>query len=279
MRRFALLFGIGANLALIGFALAYGAAHWTSASRAMAADESSTRAVWELLSFALLCGAASFATIEALKRILALRGYYQARQARLWLAHRVYDTLRSSKSLDEAAELDDARGQLPWFGEAAWEEMLDAMGVEQDSVTRTFNLPNEQLAALVSSAADLTLNSGQGVHFAAALARMTPDDVYTASRAMRTRARDDDQTYPVAVVAQRIRSGVDQLQISLGERWRRYVQSAALWVAGAYGIALVHGRGFRAVDDGHLVLASVIIGGPLAWVLRDLTAVVERSRR
>lgn len=278
MRRFGFLVGTATNLVLIGLTLAYGIGHWSSAGRA-SMGASPTRAVWELLSFALLCGLATFTTIEAFKRLLGLRGYYQARQTRLWLARRAQDAVWNPERLGDSERVADHLEKAEFLGFHAWIQMLDTMGVEHDSITRTFNLPNEQLAALVSSAADAALSSGRGAAFPAALARVPPQVIEDASHAMRVRSRDSIEPTYAALVTQRVHSGVDQLQISLGGRWRRYVQSAAVWIAGAYGIALAHGRGFRVVDAGHLVLVAVIIGGPLAWVLRDVDAVVERNRR
>src|SRR5207245_1988065 len=42
----------------------------------------------DLVWFSLLCGLASFATIEAVKRLAGVRGLYQRRQTKIWLADR-----------------------------------------------------------------------------------------------------------------------------------------------------------------------------------------------
>src|SRR5689334_3572797 len=80
-----------------------------------------------LLWFALLCGAASFGTIEVLKRLLGLRGVYQRRQASLWLAKRSGDPTNKKP----------------------FDQLLGAMALDKGTDTevwRVFNLPTEQLA-------------------------------------------------------------------------------------------------------------------------------------
>ena len=65
------------------------------------------------------------------------------------------------------------------------------------------------------------------------------------------------------VKSQRLRAALDQLQISIGERWRRYVQGTALWLSGAYGFSLayllnVSGRSVYVID-------ALVIGGFFSW--------------
>lgn len=200
--------------------------------------------VGDVLWFSLLCGVAASATIEVFKRIFQIRGWFQDRATRAWLLE------RSGK--------DEGYAQL-----------LDAMGLSKkeqarrDAVLRVFNLPTEQLAAQVSAAADVALSDRE--RYEQLIAGLTGD-----------RAGADDLARAEAV-GQRVRTGVDQLQISLGERWRRQVQASALWISGAFGILLIEGAGVGA--QARFVLAALLIGGLFAWTLRDLAAVVERSRR
>jgi hypothetical protein len=205
--------------------------------------------VWVMLSVGLLCGATAFATMEILKRVFGLRGRYQQRQTRIWLR-----------------------------GSVAYDQLLDAMGADRASAQHTFNLPMEQLAALVSAAADVALRSGRHQQLVVSLSRLDPEEnpslYWGGDTGDSPEARDAS-----AELAQRVRAGVDQLQISLGERWRRYVQSAVLWIAGAYGIAFFgEGQGLPG-GEGQFVLAAMILGGPVAWILKDLAAVIERARR
>src|SRR5207237_2365537 len=80
-------------------------------------------------------------------------------------------------------------------------------------------------------------------------------------------------------LAGKVRAGVDQLQITLGEGWRRYVQGAALWLSGLYGVALTHAGDLPASAHARYVIAALLVGGVFAWLSRDATAVIERLRR
>ena len=78
--------------------------------------------------------------------------------------------------------------------------------------------------------------------------------------------------------SQRVRSGLDQLQISVGGRWRRYVQGTALWLSGLYGILLVFITRAPSSARPEFIIGALLIGGVLSWVARDVAAVIERWR-
>lgn len=227
--------------------------------------------IGDMLAFALLTGLASYATIEILKRVFALRGRYQLRQTRLWLTKQGHDDDDAFNSLLRTMRLDRGRR----------EEL------------RVFNMPTEQLAAQISTAADLALtrlasarDDKADLPFLVALTGL-PEE------AIRLAADVDTSPPPIAdprryglereaqasELAARVRGGVDQLQISLGERWRGYVQGAALWISGGCGIVLVQGSAVPPGEEARYVLAALIVGGVFAWLARDLAAVVERARR
>jgi hypothetical protein len=146
-------------------------------------------------------------------------------------------------------------------------------------VGRTFNLPTEKLAAQISSAADVAL-AAPG-RYEALLEGLTGRRDLVASEV--TRRAKPSSTDPGELseapyeLAQLIRAGIDQLQISLGERWRRLVQGAALWIAGLYAIGLTAWADSDAKP--RFIVAAVLVGGPFAWLVRDFAAVLERSRR
>jgi len=207
----------------------------------------------DMLWFALLCGLAAFAVIEVLKRVFALRGLYQLEVTRNWLGDH-----------GEPHATDPRAG-------ATW-ELLGAMRwrTQKRDVRRVFNLPTEQLTAQISAAVDRAL-----------LEPSRYPALFTAlAGAPITDTRDEnDEGRAEYLRAQSVRAGVDQLQIVLGESWRRNLQGAALWIAGAFG--LLFGSA-SAVDDGaeaRYVLAAILLGGSIAWIVRDIVAVVERARR
>jgi len=231
----------------------------------------------QLLSFAVLCGLASYATIETLKRVVRVRGHYQRWQTRRWLS----------------------RGSVE---NKAFDQLLSAFGLDRESADslQVFNLPTEQLAAQIGAAADVALAAPRGFKpLILSLTGPLPEKLlkYLGSAADEqplqpteddtSRLPDDDTSLPPTdderaaefQLAQRIRLGVDRLQISLTDQWRRTVQGAALWIAGLYGIGLVHAAGHPEEAEASYVLAALLLGGPIAWIVRDFAALVERARR
>lgn len=57
------------------------------------------------------------------------------------------------------------------------------------------------------------------------------------------------------------------------------VHNAALWISGAYGIAFSRELSFRPTNSGLLIIVAIVVGGALAWILRDISAALERFRR
>jgi hypothetical protein len=241
------------NIALIGFILVFSL---VVAGGRIGFDDSRqvSEQTGDLLSFASLCGLSAFATIEILKRIFGLRGAFQERQTRNWL---------------------EQRYMTDGF---AFHQLLHAIGVAQpDDVRRVFNLATERLAAQISDAADRAL--AEPDDYGALLEALTGKSADHGAPDDKPGGTEADQRRAEFLRSQRVRTGIDQLQISLGERWRLYVQGAALWISGAYGIALIHAS---KVDDGaeaRYVLAALLLGGMIAWIARDVVALVERARR
>jgi hypothetical protein len=244
----------------------------------------------DVLWFALLCGLASLATIEILKRVFGLRGLYQRRQTELWLRGR---TPRNLTSQDPFTELLDAMGVRV----RASDTDSRMAGPASGDRNRVFNLPPTQLAAQVSAAADIALttvqderNAGNDRYMAliSSLIGAVPSSRSKIARPSDSKAAQVRKSNTAAVDseeadefedAQRTRAGIDQLHISLAERWRRYIQGAAVWVSGAYGIALTHAAHLASKSEPHYVLGALLLGGFFAWTIRDVTAVIERLRR
>lgn len=201
--------------------------------------------VQDVLWFSLLCGAASAATIEIAKRLTSIRGRYQERTTINWL---------------EARGLQDP----DLLGEA-----LTRHGRRAD-VLRTFNLPSEQLAGQIAAVLETAV--------LAPSSDSTYEPLLTAfAGAPRPEVTSPDDTKEVEFL-QALRTGVDQLQITLRDSWRRYVQGAAIWISGLCGLGLVYTPHFTPAERARDVLAALVLGGTIAWILRDLTAFVERAR-
>ena len=195
-----------------------------------------------LLWFALLSGLTSFAIIEGLNRVAQTRGRFQRWQTRRWFQERTRKT------------------SLGWV---AFDELLAAWHIGYTESLRIFDLPPEQLAAQISSAVEATLSRG-GADSALLQCFVGRDDA--------TEEQVEFQR------AQRVRLGIDQLQIALADRWRRTVQGAAIWVAGLVGIALAHAIDQPLSTEPSYVLAALLIGGPLAWLVHDFAALIQHAR-
>jgi hypothetical protein len=223
-----------------------------------------TEQVAGIVWFAFATGATSMAVIEAAKRLFGLRGLYQHRQVRMWLIDR---------SPSEPA------------GRNAYQQLLAALGVvapgsgsrellRRHHLRRLFNLPIEQVAGQVRSAADLAIVNPRGYGYLL-VALAGTYDIETGPE-----GSDADAESSVELqLAHAVNSGVDALQIAVGEGWRRYVRSTAVLVSGLLGLALARFADLDPSAIGAYVLAALLLGGFLAWFLRDVTAVVERWRR
>ena len=77
--------------------------------------------------------------------------------------------------------------------------------------------------------------------------------------------------------AQRARTTLDSLQVAVGEHWRRSVQATAVLIAGIAGLLIQLTQ--PSYNRWLFVLAAALIGGPIAWTIRDVTALIERWRR
>jgi hypothetical protein len=246
----------GVNAALILAVLIYVVVRAAGGSGLHLSGGSVSARVRDILWFSFLCGLVSFSTIEAVKRLTNLRGLVQRQHVREWLSERT----------------QDARPEP----DAAFYELLGAMGSpDYEDLRRLFNLPAGRLAAQIGLAGDIAYGRPENYRM---LIRGLTRGIPTLPGTEQAPPYEPN-TELAFEVGQRIRTGVDQLQISLTERWRRYVQGSALWVSGAYGIGLVHAANFPSKNEPRYVLAALVLGGAFAWVARDLAAVLERSRR
>jgi hypothetical protein len=248
---------------------------------------------WSLIGFAIVIGAASTATVQMLKQFFPLRAALQRQWVIEWIGDRcavealwadwlIRQTIPEERSSAEAI----SRAQRT----AAAEELETALlgGFARGDLRRVFDLAVEHLCAQVSSAADLALSQpDQYAELLLALAgpaKLTsidmlspPVDVIDGRIQRRSVKPRNDESF--ALVAEGTRAGIDLLQISVGQRWRRTVRAAAVLLSGlfgAFGALLVN----ESVSTRLLyTLAALVFGGFFAWVIRDLTAIAERLRR
>jgi len=265
-----------------------------------------------LLAVAALTGTASMAIVQVAKNLFNLRGLYQERQIRQWLADRGSDhDYRSFSQLLEGLGLK-AASQVPNKGEAQptpdtgttspqttkWRWPSDA---DRAEVRRFFGLPIEQLTPQIGAVAELASAEGNRLallkslagksgwpkidQFAARTSGPSPTPAagqpaaQTGGQPVAQTGQEDEEVELRLELAHLIRGGLDQLQVSIGERWRHYARATAAWLSGALALIMsyvVHlSPGVRTVS----VLSALILGGFFSWLARDLVAVVERIRR
>lgn len=255
-------------------------------------------------------GLFSCAVLEAMKRLFRIRGLYQQRQARRWFAAQARKQLepKSRRPYDEEfpdfgrrphdEEFLDFRrispsgkspvielagfGLIDLSGKWAVMEVLTVAGVVGSHDVRSslrsrrsfgtilegllvFDLPIEQLTAQVAEAADKALENPK--KYPALTFVLLGDSFEPGSK-----------QEPVAA-ADNIRRHLDLFQISIGQRWRRYISASALALSGLVSLAITatspdYSSGFFITSVG-----AVFIGGFISWVIRDIAAGIERWRR
>jgi hypothetical protein len=223
--------------------------------------------VGDVLGFALFCGVLAAATVEIVKRFSSARASFQLALVRAWLEARRPEFLdRPDSSL---RELFDAMGlrRGPEEGRG-WAEPIGDL----DSV---FALPPDELLAQIATAVDATLaEPGRYEGLLASVLGREPRFEEARDRP----AGEADLRLNLAD-AQRLRAALDNLQTELTQRWRRIIQGFAIWIAGVYGVVASFAGGLSGANQARYLFAALVLGGPIAWIVRDLTAVIERLRR
>ncbi|MGH6741484.1 MAG: hypothetical protein ACREDY_21075 [Bradyrhizobium sp.] len=172
-------------------------------------------------------------------------------------------TIQVAKSQFGLRGLFQRRQLQRWFGDDGFQALREALSLSKKSEISIFDLPIEQLAAQISAAAEFVLTEPDG------------DDLflYALTHPASPGVADDtlSQHY-------RLRAAIDQLQATVGYRWRNYVRSTAMWLSGLYGLAIVESSQVAGFERGLDILASLLVGGFVSWLARDIVAAIERLR-
>jgi hypothetical protein len=263
-----------------------------------------------LLAFALLCSLISFAVVEMGKRLLPVRQFVQERYLLQWWATRaaaaVVPAEESWTELVEALDLRSSGRSI--FGLPI--QLLAAQVSNAADVALTEPSQHPLLYfTLTRSAEDVRVLRNEyespGAATASDPAPAPPpagpektsepggDRELIAKTAEEWREsrlpNPDSKDFPLLKVsagsddsgsfqaAQRARTAIDSLQLAVGERWRRSVQATSVFFAALAGLLIQFAR---PSDSRWLyIMAAALIGGPLAWTIRDLAAAIERWRR
>jgi hypothetical protein len=224
--------------------------------------------VGDLLGFATLCALGSYATVELVKRLTPLRASVNFAVVEEWLQW-LRDEYRRGKP--EKRRIAVERQNLPadWFDVDLTPLLLRALGTR--STRGTFDLPPERLVAQIATAFDVALFQPELYGpLLPAVAGLPP-----AASALPS---DEDTELLGSQEAQQLRLSLDNLQTTLTQVWRGIIQGAVVWIAGAYGVLASFAGGLSATNQARYLLAALILGGPIAWAIRDLTAVLGRLR-
>jgi hypothetical protein len=253
---------------------------------------SATTLLGSFLLFSLAAGAGSMAIIQLAKNILGVRAFYQEYKVKRWLAGR--------------------RGPI---AKPAYDDLIRALGycktpendkspeakLGQSEERALFNLPVEQLAAQISLAADLAVSypseyknllealTGQPVEAATATGIEATNPPGSAGGNLPHSGKSEPSASPSASTVNvptdteirrsyQVRSGMDGLQLYVGQGWRRTVRLNAVLISGLLGVVWVRFLNIYPSLSVAYILSGLILGGFISWFLRDLVAIVERLR-
>lgn len=246
------------------------------------------------VSITLLSGLCAMIAVETLKRLVPIRGAYNRRQTAKWLDRRrdtggaamgqlvramtlhpdVNRTVEVSVQpenkgdpINPNADMDQALG-------TSWASFAPT----GEGVAGAFNLPAEQLSAQLSGAIERAWRTPEEFRalLRAMCPRLTDEDLSRLAERKSHSDRTDDAS---AYLAYDLPSAIDQLQIHLAGRWRQYLQATSWWLAGAFGLVLAVANVVPETNPFTATLVALAFGGFVAWLSRDLAAVVERLRR
>lgn len=208
-----------------------------------------------LVSLAVMSGIASMLLVETFKRLLPIRARFQEHQL---------DRL--------VGALDVKRDRTKASSSRIWPQptTLLVTGVNRmrrrygpgPLIDSPFHLPAEQLVAQLSAEVDIAFER-------------TARSLRNVDASVREEGRGSDE---MRATQQALAVMLDDLQILLTLRWRHYVQATAWWMS-AWVALLACATTTVDVAALHATLLTLAIGGAIAWVARDVTAVVERWRR
>jgi hypothetical protein len=239
----------------------------------------------DLLGFAALTGLLAYATVELVKRMTSLRSSVNFAVVQMWVEERLrvgrrnleheqeiwQRRVRERRVRDRAfAPLPPANPPVDLFEYNLMGLLVSALGTR--ALAETFDLPPERLVAQISTSIDVALfEPSRYASLLWAVAGITP-------RPPDLPANQDTELIG-SREAQVLRLSLDDLQTMLTQRWRGIVQGSAVWIAGLYGVLASFAGGLSGANQARYLLAALVLGGPIAWAVRDVTAVLTRLRR
>jgi hypothetical protein len=213
------------------------------------------------------------ALIQTAKDLFPLRRLFQRGRVRDWLEDGARDAIKFGRTVSGGTAESD----------------LIHLATDDDS-SAFYDLPIEQLCGQLNAAAQLALDYPD-LHFdllAVTASGAAVDDVKALLTPPQLPAKAEDMTPQLQAaktsytdarnrVSHQVQRAIDALQISVGFRWKWYLQIAAFvlsaliagfadWIYGAPPRSLVN------------ILITTLLAGFLAPVARDLMAALQKAR-
>ena len=229
-------------------------------------------------------GALSMAVIQTAKNMFPLRRWFQRSHVEKWLAARAH----ASAAAPEAS-VPQAKTDLVHLGAAG-------------DANAFYSLPIEQLCGQINAATQALLDyparHWELLRCLASqskpedLAAINPPDpaVQTARKALLRKPavtltdnehnQVDDYVAARNRVSHQIQRAVDSLQISVGFRWKFWIQLASIFLSAALaaGALAITGHPLNSSRALCFIVLAAIFSGLLASVIRDLAATIEQIR-
>jgi len=241
---------------------------------------------WILIVILPLIGIAglTMAIIQTAKNMLPLRQWFQRDCVNSWLAARA----RSARSASPAINVEQAKTDLVHLATAGDSGSL-------------YSLPIEQLCGQINAASQVILDypvrywnllrclASQSNPDDLAAVNVDPKTLSHRKELLRRAATDltndehdevDDFVGARNRVSHQIQRAVDALQISIGFRWKFWMQLASIILSAVLAALAVIASG-HSLSSAHaigFIALAAIFSGILAPIVRDLVASIEQVR-
>jgi len=242
---------------------------------------------WILIIILPLIGIAALtmALIQTVKNMLPLRQWFQRDSVNSWLAVRAH----TARSATPAINVEQAKTDLVHLTTAGDSAAL-------------YSLPIEQLCGQINAATQIILDypAHHWDLLRCLASQSNPDDLTITSppnpatqlarrallRKPAVTLTDDEHNQDDDLVAARnrlshqIQRAVDALQISIGFRWKFWMQLASIVLSAVLAALAVIASG-HPLSSGHaicFIILAAIFSGILAPIARDLVATIEQVR-
>jgi hypothetical protein len=226
----------------------------------------------KLVVFTAAIGLVTMAGLEAVKRLLPIRGFFLRTQLLILL--RPTSTTVGSLAVS-AITPHHTDGPVvitdPLAGQSlAW-----------------FDVPLEQLIAQIGVVAKTELDrwlfqvDATVVNAAAAAQRQSLLRAMLRDRfpQLPPQPKNDDERQHLEIdMRSELEIQLDRLQVELGSRWRRVLRYTSCIVAAGIAAGVLVGSGVATYVALEVGVATFFVGGFFAWLARDITAGIERWR-